>query len=242
MPDFVRIYAKQEYLTPGAPTTVELIAETVQPDENTILLDLAAGKGEAAATLAGRFACRIIAVEPYDPFVQIATSKFWFYNLRDLASIVRANGGDLPVRDAAVDASYCIGGPSIVGLEPAISELARVTKPGGNVIVSDVVWREKTAEPLGPEWLHWQSQPQIFLDEYVALMAGVGLKPDRRHVHSITDWEDYFAPMLEVAGEARTDDAVDPFFADEVESAVDVDRRAAERYVDYVTFVATKPT
>ena len=241
MPDFARIYARQEYLTPGAHTTVELIAETVEPDENTTLLDLAAGKGEAAATLAGRFACRIIAVEPFDPFVHISTAKFWFYNLRDLASLVRANGRRLPIRDAAVDAAYCIGGPSLVGLEPAISELVRVTKPGGHVIVSDVVWREKTPQPLGPDWRHWQTQPQISLDEYVALMAGAGLEPDRQHVHPISDWEDYFAPMLEVANEARTGAALDPFFADEVQASVDLDRRATEQYVDYATFITRKP-
>lgn len=242
MPDFTRIYAKQEYLTPGAPTTVEVIADTVRPDQHSILIDLAAGKGEAAATLAGRFACRIIAVEPYDPFVHVATAKFWFYNLRDIASVVRANGRHLPVRDAAVDASYCIGGPSLVGLEHAILELARVTKPGGHVIVSDVIWRGKTPAPLGPEWRWWQAQPQISLDEYVALMSNVGLRLDHHYLHPISDWEDYFAPMLEVAGEARTGAARDPFFADDVESSVDLDRRVAEQYVDYVTFVASKPT
>ena len=31
MPDYSRIYARQEYLTPGAAETVELIAEVVQP-------------------------------------------------------------------------------------------------------------------------------------------------------------------------------------------------------------------
>src|SRR5437899_4443054 len=63
MADFARIYARQERLTPGAAETVEIIAQTVQPTERSLLLDVACGKGEAAATLAGRFACRILAVE-----------------------------------------------------------------------------------------------------------------------------------------------------------------------------------
>jgi hypothetical protein len=49
MPDYARIYARQEYLTPGAAETVEIIAETVKPTEGSILLDVACGKGEAAA-------------------------------------------------------------------------------------------------------------------------------------------------------------------------------------------------
>lgn len=241
MPDFTRIYAKQEYLTPGAPTTVQIIADTVQPAEHTILLDLAAGKGEAAATLAGRFACRVVAVEPYDPFVNLATAKFWFYNLRDLASVVRANGRLLPVRDAAVDASYCIGGPSIVGLDPALRELARVTKPGGYVVVSDIVWRAKPDEPLGPDWKWMAEVEQISAEEYAARIKAAGLTVERTHIHPVSDWDDYFAPMQEVANEARSGDAMDPFFADEVDATIALERRAVELYLDYATFVARNP-
>ena len=141
MPDYARIYARQEYMTPGAAETVEIIAETVQPTEDTWLLDVASGKGEAAATLAGRFGCRIACIEPYDAFVHIATSKFWFFNLRDLAGVLRADGKRLPVRDGPFDAAYCIGAPSIVGLDDCLREMARAVKPGGWVTASDVVWR-----------------------------------------------------------------------------------------------------
>jgi SAM-dependent methyltransferase len=241
MPDYARIYAKQEYMTPGAPTTVEIITETVKPDENTLLLDLGAGKGEAAATLASHYACRIVAIEPYDAFVHIATAKFWFYNLRDLASVVRANGRRLPVRDDAVDASYCIGGPSIVGLDPALRELARVTRPGGCVIVSDIVWRAKPGEPLGADWKWLAGVDQISADEYATHIQAGGLGVERMHIHPRSDWEEYFAPMLQVAKDARSGEAVDPFFADEVEETVALERRAVEAYLDYATFVARRP-
>jgi len=241
MPDYMRIYAKQEYLTPGAPTTVEIIAETVQPDEHTVLLDLAAGKGEAAATLASHHACRILAIEPFDPFVHIAAAKFYFYNLRDLASVIRANGRRLPIRDSAVDAAYCIGGPSIVGLDPALRELARVARPGGHVIVSDIVWRAKPDSPLGADWKWLAEAEQISAEEYAGRIEATGLSIRRTHIHPVSDWEAYFAPMLEVAREARTGEAMDPFFADEMDETVALERRAVDQYLDYATFVAQKP-
>jgi hypothetical protein len=47
--------------------------------------------------------------------------------------------------------------------------------------------------------------------------------------------------MLEVAEEAKTAQPADVFFADDVESGVDIERRAVEKYIDYATFVTRKP-
>lgn len=243
MPDFPRIYSRQEYLTPGAPATVEIIAETVRPDERTWLLDLAAGKGEAAATLAARYACRIVAIDLYDPFIHYAAAKFWHFNLRDLVVVVRASGRSLPVRDDAVDAAYCIGAPSIVGLDPSLGELARVTRPGGHVVVSDIVWRTQPGAPLGREW-RWlaSAEPKLSGAEYAAAIERAGLTVERTYAHPASDWEEYWRPMLEVAEEAKTAQPADIFLADEIESGVAIERRAVETYIDYVTFVACKPS
>jgi ubiquinone/menaquinone biosynthesis C-methylase UbiE len=241
VPDFLRHYAKQEYLTPGAPETVEIIAEAVQPGEQSLLLDVACGKGEAAAALAGRFACRILAVDLYDPFIHYAAAKFWFFNLRDLVAVVRADGKKLPVRDGAFDAAYCIGAPSIVGLEPGLREMARATRPGGWVIVSDIVWRTRPPQPLGSEW-RWlaHSEPKLSAREYAAVVESAGLRVERTHVHPRSAWEEYWRPMLEVAQEAKISQPADIAFADDTESGVALERRAVDRFIDYATFVARK--
>jgi ubiquinone/menaquinone biosynthesis C-methylase UbiE len=243
LPDYLRIYARQEYLTPGAARTVGIIGERVRPDEGTQLLEMASGKGEAAAHLTSEFACRVLAVEPYDPFVHISAAKFWHFNLRDLVTLVRANGRRLPVRDQSMDAAYCIGAPSIVGLEPALRELARVTKAGGWVIVSDVIWRTKPEKPLGPEWGWLAKATPTTAEEYRAAIEASGLTVDDAVTHPLEDWEDYWRPMLEVADEAKTASATggaDIFFADEVENDVETEKRGVQAYLDYVTFVARK--
>ena len=241
MPDYARIYARQEYLTPGAAETVEIIAETVQPTEQSLLLDVACGKGEAAATLAGRFACRIAAVELYDPFIHHTAAKAWFFNLRDLIILLRASGRRLPVRDGAFDAGYCIGGPSIVGLRECLCEMARVTKSHGHIVVSDIVWRSNPDTLSEDEWKWLAGMERISLDEYAGLIEASGLHVDRTHVHERSAWDEYWRPMLEVAHEAKTSQPADIAFADDVESGVALERRAADQYIDYATFVATKP-
>lgn len=237
MPDYFRVYARQEYLTPGAPETLAIIEDVVRPGEDTLLLEVASGKGEAAAHLASRHACRVVCVEPYDPFIHYAAAKFWHFNLRDLVSLVRADGRRLPVRGGAFDAAYCIGAPSLVGLGSALNELARAVRPRGRVIVSDVVWRSKPGD-LGPEWGHWRGQPQVSEADYRTLLERAGLRVERVERHGLDAWEEYFRGMLETAAEAKTSQPADVFFADEVEAAVELDRRAAERLVDYATFVA----
>ena len=242
MTDFLRMYARQEYMTPGAAETVELIAGAVRPDAGALLLEVAAGKAEAACTLAGRFACRVLAVELYDPFVHYAAAKAWHWNLRDLVTVLRADGRRLPVRSAACDAAYCIGAPSIVGLEPCLAEMARAVRPGGHVVVSDIVWRAKPEAPLGPDWKYVAAaEPKLSADEYAAAIEAAGLRVERAHLHERSAWEVYFRPMLRVAEEARVSQPVDLAFAEGVESTVELERRAVEAFLDYATFVARRP-
>ncbi len=240
MADHSRTYARQEYLTPGASDTVEIIADVVRPDEGTVLLDVASGKGEAAATLAGRYGCRVVCIEPYDPFVHYSTAKFWHFNLRDLVTVVRADGGRLPLRDGAVAAAYCIGAPSIVGLERCLRALARAVRAGGCVIASDIVWRSKPG-PLRSEWRWVAESLQVTADDYGAAIAAAGLRVERVHLHGRAAWEDYWRPMLAVAHEAKTAQPADVFFADEVEAGIELERRAVDAWLDYATFVARKP-
>ena len=243
MTDYARIYAKQEYLTPSAAETVGLIAETVRPNEHSLLLDVAAGKGEAACSLAGRFACHVLAVDLYDPFIKDAAAKASRRNLRDLVTVLRADGGRLPVRHAIFDAAYCIGGPSIVGPEPCLAELARAVKPGGHVIVSDIAWRRKPDGALGPEWgVVAQISPRLSRDDYVALIAAQGLAVSQVHIHERSAWDEYFRPMAEVAREASASGSPEDLaFAQEIERDIDIEGRAADTFLDYATFLARRP-
>jgi hypothetical protein len=113
-------------------------------------------------------------------------------------------------------------------------------RPGGAVIVSDVVWRRKPEAPLGEEWGHFAAAQPIGGEEYGALMKEAGLSVEQVHLHALSAWEEYWRPMLALAQEAKTAQPADIFFADEVERAVALERRAVEMYIDYATFVARK--
>jgi hypothetical protein len=177
----------------------------------------------------------------FDAFIHHTAAKAWFYNLRDLVTVLRADGKRLPIRDNSVDAGYCIGAPSIVGLHECLGELARAVRSGGHVVVSDAVWRTKPSAALGKEWQWVAEMRPISAQEYALEIETAGLRVERTHMHDRGAWEEYFAPMLAVAEAAKLTQPADIFFADEVESAVALERRAADAFLDYATFVARKP-
>jgi SAM-dependent methyltransferase len=237
---YLRIYARQEYLTPGAAETVDLVADAARPDASAWLLDVACGKAEAACTLAARFGCRVAAVDRHEPFLRYDDDKVRSRGLDRRVHLIRADGRRLPLPDAAFLAAYCIGAPSIVGLEDCLRELRRAVRPGGVVVVSDVVWRQKPDGPLGPEW-QWVAglEPRIDAQEYAAVIAACGLTVERVHLHPRSAWEDYFAPMADAAAAERA--AGDQTFADDVEQGIALERRAVDAFWDYASFVARRP-
>jgi cyclopropane fatty-acyl-phospholipid synthase-like methyltransferase len=237
---FLRIYSKQEYLTPGAAETVERIYDVAMPDADSLLLDVACGKGEAMCTLAERSGCRVVGVDLWPIFFPHVRRKIGERGVESQVRLVRGDGKRLPARDASFDAAYCIGAPSIVGLEECLREMSRAVKAGCAVVVSDIVWREKPTAPLGPEW-KWipRAVQQITRDEYVSAIERAGLHVEDVTMMPVEAWDAYHAGMLEVAREARA--AGDAAFADENEENIAMEKRAAEELFDYAMFVSRKP-
>jgi ubiquinone/menaquinone biosynthesis C-methylase UbiE len=232
---FERMYARQEYLTPGAPETVAMVAAATAP--GALVLEVASGKGEAACALAadGR---RVVALDPYDGFLRYTRAKAVERGLTAAAGLVRGDGRALPFRDGAFDAACCIGAPSIVGLRDCIRELARVTRGGGAVIVSDITWRVKPDAALGPEWGWVAEFGQTTRDEYARILRGAALVLDEVLTFGSDAWDAYHAPMLAVAaGEREGGDAA---LAVQIEDGVALEQRAAAAFLDYTAFRCTK--
>lgn len=237
---FSRVYANQEYLTPGNPQTVDRIVEAVGDGGAAgalRLLEVASGKGEAACAVAERAGCAVYAVDRQLPFLRLSREKVAARGLGDRVRLVRGDGQRLPFPDGSFDAAYCMGAPSLVGLEPCLRELHRVVRAGGPVVVSDVYWHHVPDEPLGPEW-GWlvEDTQQPTLDGYQTVMKRCGLFVQDVDLHGAAAWEAYFAPMLVTAAEecGRGEAA----FAAEIEQGVEMERRAVARFIGYATFIA----
>ena len=207
-----------------------------------MLLEVAAGKGTAAATLADHNPCRIVCVERNGTFAGESVNRIRRQGLGARVRVVQADGRQLPIRAGAMDAAYCIGAPSIVGLTAALAEMTRVVVPGGQVIVSDITWRDQPG-PLGPEWRWVAAAVQTTTDQYVAELTSAGLRVGRVTVHERAAWETYWASMLSVINDATTVGAPAEHlsFAADVRQLIAAERRAVDAWLDYTTFTAAKP-
>jgi SAM-dependent methyltransferase len=232
---YERTYARQEYMTPGAPETADIVTDATRPGAR--VLDVASGKGEAACVLAER-SRTVVACDAYDGYLRYTGAKAARRGVGDRVALVRGDGRRLPFGDGAFDTAYCIGAPSIVGLERCLSELARVTRAVGAVVVSDITWRARPNVPLGPEWGWVANFPQTSRDEYAAALRAAGLTVEDVRVFGRDAWDAYHAPMLDAARDERA--AGDGAFAAQVEAGVALERRAADAYLDYVAFRCRK--
>jgi ubiquinone/menaquinone biosynthesis C-methylase UbiE len=95
-------------------------------------LDAACGTGRQAAVLA-ELGHRVVAVDATEAMLEVARTRVPGAELR-LGSLT-----DLPLEDGAVDLAVCsLALTHLADPAPAVAELARVVRPGGRIVVSDV--------------------------------------------------------------------------------------------------------
>ena len=109
------------------PTVEELVADAAPGRA----LDAACGTGRHSRHLASRHS--VIGVDGSAEMLAVASIAV------PGASFVLGDLFDIPVRDASVDLSVCsLALTHVKDLAGALGELARVTRPGGRIVISDI--------------------------------------------------------------------------------------------------------
>jgi len=106
---------------PGWPNRVAEVAE-LSPDAE--VLDLAAGTGKLTRLLVRHFA-RVVAVEPDDALRALIRGAETFAGTAE----------KIPLPDASVDGVFCAEAFHWFDAPRAVTEIARVLRPGGSVVV-----------------------------------------------------------------------------------------------------------
>lgn len=116
----------------------EAMVDKLALTKNAVVLEIGAGTGRDSEIIARRLGPggRL--------YIQDLSPSFLAHNIRRMKNIgahaepALANGYYLPFRDNSFDACFHFGGINAFGdIKRAFAEMARVTKPGGKVVVGD---------------------------------------------------------------------------------------------------------
>ena len=154
-------------------------ALALQPEAH--VLDVGCGIGGPARTIAQATGCRVTGVDLTESFVDTANALSRLVGLAERTSFAVANALALPFEESSFDAVITIHvGMNIQDKDTMLTEMARVVRPGGTVLVYDVM-RVGQGEIAFP--VPWASEPaQDFLaprQTYEDAMQRCGLTVER---------------------------------------------------------------
>ncbi|HET6874422.1 MAG TPA: methyltransferase domain-containing protein [Acidimicrobiales bacterium] len=168
----------EEFHTLGRPATLEL-AELARVGEGQRVLDIGAGLGGPARLLAGRFGCRVVALDLTPEYCEINALLTDSAGLRDRVEIRQGDALDLPFEDGSFDVVWTQhASMNIADKSRFYAEAHRVLDTGGRFAFFDVVAGENSPIHFPVPWaddasINFLVPPQ----ELAVLLEAVGFRP-----------------------------------------------------------------
>lgn len=165
-------------LHPGGTELTERLGRILGLGSQMRVLDVAAGRGTSALTLAMRFGCEVIGLDYSPRNIEAAKRGAGEQGLGNKVTLYCGDAERLPFADASFDAIVCECALCTFPNKPsAAAEFARVLRVGGRIGLSDLTL-QGTLPPELENLAAWiaciaDAQP---LAKYAALLAAAGLK------------------------------------------------------------------
>ena len=165
-------------LHPGGTGLTERLGRMLNLEPRNRVLDVAAGRGTSALTLATRFGCEVIGLDYSRRNIEAAKRDASERGLSKTVTFYCGDAERLPFADGSFDAIVCeCALCTFPNKQSAAAEFARVLRVGGQVGLSDLT-RQGTLPPELESLVAWiaciaDAQPLV---EYAALLAAAGLK------------------------------------------------------------------
>lgn len=163
---------------PGGLRLTEELAGLLALNSNSLVLDVASGKGTSALFLAERFGCRVVGVDLSEENVKQASAEALTKGLGKQVEFRLGDAEALPFEPSIFDAIICeCAFCTFPGKAVAAAEFYRVLKPGGRVGISDIT--KDAADLPGLDglmaWIACIGDAQS-LEQYSNWLAGAHLK------------------------------------------------------------------
>ncbi len=160
----------------GGLKATEELRESCQIDKGKYVLEVGCGTGMTACYLAKRHSCKVVGIDISEGMIDWSKRRAKRAGVEDRVEFRVGDAQNLPFEDALFDAVICESVTAFLDKQRAISEYARVTKPGGYIGLNEVTWI-KPAPPEVVEYLSHALGKAEFLtsDSWKASLEGSGL-------------------------------------------------------------------
>lgn len=165
-------------LHPGGAEMTERLGRMLGLGPRTRVLDVAAGRGTSAMTLATRFGCEVIGLDYSPRNIETAKRDASERGLSDKVTLYCGDAEQLPFSDASFDAIVCeCALCTFPNKQSAVAEFARVLRVGGRIGLSDLTRQGTLPADLESlaAWIACIADARP-LTHYSALFAAAGLK------------------------------------------------------------------
>lgn len=134
----------KDVLHPGGLELTRRVAEIAKVDENSKVLDIACGKGEGCLLIAERYGCSVLGIDISDKKTTLAQSKARAKGLDGQVKFITADAENLPFADSIFDTVLSECSFSLLPNKGrAASEIKRVLKAGGRLVITDIVLKKR---------------------------------------------------------------------------------------------------
>ncbi len=122
-----------------------VVVDLADPQPGMAVLDIGAGLGAATFVAAGRRDVQVIAVEPMGFMRNILKARVAGRRLGSRVTVMEGTGEHLPAETDSIDVAWMVNVVHHVSdLGEAATELIRVVKPGGRVLILDEDFADET--------------------------------------------------------------------------------------------------
>ena len=186
-----------------------LIAEP--PKGGGDILDVGCGKGDETMALARLCpSCEIIAADIHQPFLDAVDEKIAAEGFCGRVKTLRASMDDLPFGEESFDIIWAEGCASIIGIENAVRYWKKLLKPGGHIMVSDIVWFTEAPSDEPREFFAEHHPAMMTEDGGFELIENAGLELVGSFRLPSQVWEEsFYGPLRKKFGELEEECADD---------------------------------
>lgn len=167
-----------ETLHPGGLALTRHVGQNSGMGAGKTVLDVSCGRGTHAVLYAREFGAKVTGIDISEAMLTTARAKAQEASLGGLLDFIQADSQDLPFRDGEFD---IVVNECAVGIpddsQKVLDEMARVTRPGGLVLIHESIWRDPPDKFNRQDFAERYGTTPLAPEQWVDMMERAGIGP-----------------------------------------------------------------